>query len=185
MIRSFRYASFALIVLVLISCSPNIGQKMVFLPPIVNVDTTIQKYNIQMDFMKHHFSGILMVRKIADKEIRIISSTYFGLSLFDLSLQGDSLKVNSCIEPMRKKKIVSLLEADFTSIFLPQNTFKVKKKREDFEKRTKGCGFSKSIIELSGFTGQQAECISIRHPWIQIEIKLDKLNENTEMNVTD
>ncbi len=36
---------------------------------------------MQLDFMKHHFSGLLIVRKLPDNEIRILASTYFGLSL--------------------------------------------------------------------------------------------------------
>lgn len=69
MIKSFRYASLALIAFVIISCSQKIGLDAVSLPPIVNVDTIAQKYNIQMDFMKHHLSGILIVRRMTDKEI--------------------------------------------------------------------------------------------------------------------
>ncbi|WP_321436272.1 hypothetical protein [uncultured Bacteroides sp.] len=182
MIKSFRYASLALIAFVIISCSQKIGLDAVSLPPIVNVDTIAQKYNIQMDFMKHHLSGILIVRRMTDKEIRIVCSTYFGPSLFDLSLQGDSLKVNSCMEPMRKKNVLHLLEADFNAIFLSQKTFKIKKKEDNFEKRTKGCGFSKSIIKLSKFARGYPECICIKHPWIWTKIRLEKLNESTETN---
>lgn len=183
--RSFRFVSLVCIVTILFSCSPKIGQGIKFLPPIVKADAVVQKYNIQMDFMKHHLSGILVVKNMGDNEIRLLSTTYFGPSLFDVSIQGDSLRVNSCIEPMRKKSLLRLLEGDFKSIFLSQNTFKVKVKREGFEKRVRGCGFSKSVIELSKFVGEQPESICIRHPWIRIKIQLDKLNESAETNVTE
>ena len=65
---------------------------------------------MQLDFMKHHFSGLLIVRKLPDNEIRILASTYFGLSLFDFSLRKNEFHVNSCIEPMKKKKMLLLLK---------------------------------------------------------------------------
>lgn len=184
MTRSFRYVSFLLIAFVWMSCSSKIGQSIA-MPPIVKTDTLVQKYNIQLDFMKRHLSGILIVKKMGNDEIRLLSSTYFGPSLFDVSLQGDSMKVNSCIEPMRKKKILRLLEADFKSIFLSQSNYTVKTKESTYEKRSRGCGFSKSVIELSKFTADQPECIIVRHPWIRIKIQLDKLNEIPETNVTE
>ena len=36
--------------------------------------------------MKHHFSGMLIVRQMPSNEIRILGSTYFRLSLFDFFL---------------------------------------------------------------------------------------------------
>ena len=58
--------------------------------------------------MKHHMSGMLIVRRMPDNEIRIVASTYFGLSLFDFSLRNDQFTVNSCIEPMNKEKELKL-----------------------------------------------------------------------------
>ena len=58
-----------------------------------------QKYNIQLDFMKHHMSGMLIVRRMPDNEIRIVASTYFGLSLFDFSLRNDQLLSTVALNP--------------------------------------------------------------------------------------
>ena len=138
-----------------------------------------------MDFMKRHLSGVLIVKRMGEQEVRLLASTYFGPSLFDLSLYKDSLIINSCIEPMKKKNVLRLLESDFKSIFFSQSTFKIKERRDGFEKRTRGCGFSKSIIELSTFVDEQPESIRIRHPWIRIKIQLDKLNESTDENVIE
>ena len=63
--------------------------------------------------MKHHMSGMLIVRRMPDNEIRIVASTYFGLSLFDFSLRNDQFTVNSCIEPMKKEKVLKLLVCQF------------------------------------------------------------------------
>lgn len=91
---------------------------------------------MQLDFMKHHFSGLLIVRKLPDNEIRILASTYFGLSLFDFSLRENEFHVNSCIEPMKKKKMLLLLETDFKNLFLSGKNIRIKKKSSTFEKES-------------------------------------------------
>ena len=47
--------------------------------------STVAKVQPATGFHKHHFSGMLIVRQMPDNEIRILGSTYFGLSLFDFS----------------------------------------------------------------------------------------------------
>ena len=46
------------------------------MPPIIELTQGegSQKYNIQLDFMKHHMSGMLIVRRMPDNEIRIVAS---------------------------------------------------------------------------------------------------------------
>ena len=99
--QSLRYASWLLLLFILLSCSHRVTGEATALPPILQAEAQSQKYNLQLDFMKHHFSGMLIVRQMPDNEIRILGSTYFGLSLFDFSLHCDTFIVNSCMEPMR------------------------------------------------------------------------------------
>ena len=111
------------------------------MPPIIELTQGegSQKYNIQLDFMKHHMSGMLIVRRMPDNEIRIVASTYFGLSLFDFSLRNDQFTVNSCIEPMKKEKVLKLLEMDFRRLFLSGKDTRVKATKDSAtEKRTRG-----------------------------------------------
>lgn len=146
--------------------------------PIINAQEQSQKYNMQLDFMKHHLSGMLIVRRLPDDEIRILATTYFGLSLFDFSLQDDEFRVNSCMEPMKKKKILQLLETDFKSLFLNQKNIRIKEKSKTSEERTTGRGFGKSVFHLSEFVAEGPEQIRIRHPWLRLSIQLNKLKEN-------
>ena len=109
--RSLRFVSLTVLLFLGIqvqtSCSPRISGEGSTMPPIIELTQGegSQKYNIQLDFMKHHMSGMLIVRRMPDNEIRIVASTYFGLSLFDFSLRDDQFNVNSCIEPMKKEKV--------------------------------------------------------------------------------
>lgn len=173
-----QFTSILLIIILNLSCSHKISEGAISLPPIVEVDSLSQKYNIQIDFMKHHFSGLLIVRKMDDHEIRILSSSYFGMSLFDFSFLNDKFIINSCLEPLRKKKILNLLEMDFKNVFLTGKSSKRKEKSAIFEKRTSGKGFGKSVFYSSDFSGEAPNRIKIKHPWMRLTIQLDKLNEN-------
>ena len=147
--QSLRYASWLLLLFILLSCSHRVTGEATALPPILQAEAQSQKYNLQLDFMKHHFSGILIVRQMPDNEIRILGSTYFGLSLFD-----------------------------FKNLFLKSEKARIKKKSSTFEQRTSGKGFGKTVFTLSGFVNGQAEKVQIKHPLIRLRIQLDKLNIN-------
>ena len=106
--QSFLFANLIFILYLFTSCGSSktiAGDATSHVTPIICAEEYSQKYNMQLDFMKHHFSGLLIVRKLPDNEIRILASTYFGLSLFDFSLRENEFHVNSCIEPMKKKKM--------------------------------------------------------------------------------
>lgn len=175
---SLRFVSLLLLIGLNFACSSKLSNGSSPLPPIIKAESYSQKYNLQLDFIKHHFSGLLMVRRMPDHEIRILASTYFGLSLFDFSFQGDTFKINSCIEPMRKEKILNLLEMDFRNLFLSSKDIRMKEKSSTFEKRINGSGLGKSVFTLSAFANGQPEQVKIKHPWIRLSIQLDKLNEN-------
>lgn len=176
---NFLFASLTFIFCIFASCaSSKTADKGIGIPPIIRAENISQKYNMQIDFMKHHFSGLLIVRKLPDNEIRILASTYFGLSLFDFSLREEEFHINTCIKSMNKKKILHLLETDFRNLFLSNRNIRVKEKNSAFEKRVAGRGFGKSMFYLSEFRSEHPEQIRIKHPWLRLNIQLDRLKDN-------
>lgn len=182
--RSLRFVSAAVLLFLVmqlsVSCSPRISREGSTVPPAIELTKgeNSQKYNIQLDFMKHHMSGMLIVRRMPDNEIRIVASTYFGLSLFDFSLQDGKFNVNSCIEPMKKEKVLKLLEMDFKRLFLSEKGIRTKATGNGAtEKRTSGKGFGKSILYITGNIPGDPAQIRIKHPWIRLTIRLDKLSK--------
>ena len=157
--QSFLFANLIFILSLFTSCGSSktiAGDTTSYVTPIICAEEYSQKYNMQLDFMKHHFSGLLIVRKLPDNEIRI----------------------NSCIEPMKKKKMLLLLETDFKNLFLSGKNIRIKKKSSTFEKRVTGRGFGKTVFYLSEFNSGHPEQIKIKHPWLRLSIQLDKLKEN-------
>lgn len=173
--RFLQYVSLLALVITVAACARRTQSVQASLPEVIVTDSISQKFNLQLDFMKNHFSGMLIARRMENEEVRLLFTSYFGLSIFDFSLRGDSLHVNSCIEPMRKKKILRILEQDFKQVFLPGQNLRIKEKSAIFEKRISGKGLGKSVISLSEFTDNQAQRVQIRHPWIRLKIQLDKL----------
>ena len=86
-------------------------------PPMIDASSRLCKYNMTIDFMRKHFSGLLLVKETEAGTYRTLFSTHFGLSLFDLEIDSDSLTVHHCIEPLNKKKILSLFYRDFSVLF--------------------------------------------------------------------
>ena len=182
--RSLRFVSRTVLLFLVmqlsVSCSPRISGEGSIVPPAIELakGESSQKYNIQLDFMKHHMSGMLIVRRMPDNEIRIVASTYFGLSLFDFSLQDDKFNVNSCIEPMQKEKVLKLLEMDFKRLFLSEKSIRAKMSKDgSTEKRASGKGFGKSVLYITGDIPGAPVQIKIKHPWIRLTIRLDKLSK--------
>ncbi len=175
--RFLKYANPLLLagVLILTSCASHPKKAQNILPEIITTGNVTQKFNMQLDFGKNHFSGMLIARRMDSGEIRLLFNTHFGLSVFDFSLHPDSMEVNSIVEPMRKKKILNLLEKDFRLVFEPSENVRIKEKSSIFEKRKSGRGITKAVITLSEFTDNKPQRVQIRHPWIKLKIQLDKL----------
>lgn len=83
------------------------------LPPMIDASANLCKYNMTIDFLRKHFSGLLLLKETGTGTYRALFSTHFGLSLFDLEIGADSLKVHHCVEPLNKRKILNLFYRDF------------------------------------------------------------------------
>jgi len=112
-----------LLLLLFSSCSPAIlknfrkdGVSTVsrndFYPFFPAVDTT-QLFNMQVDFRKNHFSGLLLIKSVEPDVYRLVFTTHFGMSVFDLEFDKGVFRNNYCLEALNKKRVMQLLENDF------------------------------------------------------------------------
>ena len=81
------------------------------------------RHNLQVDARGNHLSGMMIARQTANGP-RVLATSYFGPTIFDFSLTPDSLKVNSCVEPMRHPKALQLLERDLRVLLVDRNRAK-------------------------------------------------------------
>lgn len=62
------------------------------------------------------FGGILIIKKIAENNHRVVFTTEFGNTIFDFSFEGDGFKVNRILKEMDRKLLLNILEKDFRSL---------------------------------------------------------------------
>lgn len=176
MIRSFLFCSLFIFVVFVTSCSRTAYPVQQPYRAILEADTIVRKYNLKFDFHRTHLSTILAVRKVDSGEIRMIGASPFGLSLFDFGLREDSLHVYSCIEPLRKKKLLKLLEDDFNTIFLSDKRLKKVKQKRDYTEYINKGGLVRAVIRVSK-QENEIEKVEVRHSWIRLFMNIEKMED--------
>lgn len=171
MTKSFRLTNLCIIlILVLSSCSSKV------LPtPLLKAGSDMQTFNMQINFKKQSFSGMLIVQHRTDNEIRIVASTFFGPTLFDFGLKDGQFNIYSCIEPLHNKGVIRLFENDFKKIFLSNQAFRKIKSHEEYTEHISGRIFGKSIFQTFKSQNNGFEKLTIKHPWIGVNISLERL----------
>ncbi len=144
-------------------------------PPLLNVDSEMQKFNMQLSFKKQSFSGMLIVQRKANDEIRIVASTFFGPTLFDFGLKDEQFTVYSCVEPLRNKRVIMLFENDFKKLFLANQKFRKTKSNEIYVEKISGRNFGKSVFQKYKSQDNDFEKLTINHSWIGVSINLERL----------
>lgn len=131
------------------------------------------RLNLQIDTRGNHFSGMLIARP-TDGGPRVLATSYFGPTIFDFTL-ADTLKVNSCVEPMHRSKVLQLLERDLRVIFADRNLAKLKNRTVTEEKRTLGSGLGKSVFVVKTDGNGNITQILVKHPWIRLRMTLEEI----------
>ena len=150
----------------------------VFSQPIIVPGKTV-RHNLQIDTRGNHLSGMMIARPTAAGP-RVLATSYFGPTIFDFTLAPDSLKVNSCVEPMRRPKVLALLERDLRVILVDRNRAKLKKQTPGLELRKSGHGFSKSVFTIIYNAEGNVEQVRIKHPWIRLRMTLEELKDDAK-----
>ncbi|MEZ4816541.1 MAG: hypothetical protein R2776_01005 [Flavobacteriaceae bacterium] len=74
-------------------------------------------YKASIDLYGNHFGGMLIIKKIAPKNHRVVFTTEMGSKIFDLSFIGDNFKVNFIISDLDRKMLLNQLKKDFRILF--------------------------------------------------------------------
>lgn len=169
-----------LLLVVLCGCGTSQLAQSSCSEPLIQINTEVSnKFDLSLNIGKHHFSGMLIMREMKNGDIRIIGTTYFGLSLFDFSIDKQhDFHVNKCIEPLEHKKLLQLLERDFKLLLLPNQDRRLLTDTRFFKKFRKGSGFGKTDICVFEQGQETSSKIELRHPLIKLYIVLHPLLDN-------
>lgn len=116
----------------LASCTPKIFNQSGLRPttsvkmhrsnlmPVFDEYEAARYYSAQVDFKENSLTGVLALSREAQdpRKFRLIMMTQFGVPIFDFSVSQDSFIVNSCMEQLKKKVVMKILERDFKSILM-------------------------------------------------------------------
>lgn len=70
-------------------------------------------YKASIDVYDRNFSGLLIIKKIAENEHRVAFTTEMGNKLFDFTFIEDDFKVNFILDELNKKILINILKKDF------------------------------------------------------------------------
>ncbi|MFI5155328.1 MAG: hypothetical protein ACHQEM_04055 [Chitinophagales bacterium] len=74
-------------------------------------------YETEVEILSHQLSGILILKKMPDSNLRIVFSTKPGIKLFDFEFSKDStFKVLYVMDQLDKKAVIKTLRKDFELI---------------------------------------------------------------------
>ena len=58
---------------------------------------------------RHELSGLMMIRNVGPDAVRVVATTYFGMSLFDMTVTKDSYTMNSCTDFLDRKDVSAFI----------------------------------------------------------------------------
>jgi len=176
-----------------------------FYPFFPSVDTT-QLFNMQIDFKKNRFSGLLLIKSTQPDIYRIVFTTHFGMSIFDLEFDTGIFRVNNCLEALNKKEVIQLLENDFRILLFlnlktDQNASNIYKHKNDSALEINRTGniyylkdtknetllsieaphfFSSLRYNFSDYIDRFPSVIRITHSRIGLKMQLEKIYPHLE-----
>lgn len=158
-------------------------------------------YRFKITFMKKEMKGNFVVKKLGYNSHRLVMTSDFGNTLFDLSVTDQDYKLNYAMPDLNKKIVVKTLANDLQAIF--KNDFKVSERIKTsnqiiLKSKELSLVFDKNettnfqeLIHLKNnkiktinlFSANQTdfpEQISIKHNHFNLSITLSKVNTQLE-----
>lgn len=110
--------------LFLVSCSipttKNLQEysstKTTFTNPYFSDINTDYIYKAKIKAYNNIFSGILIIKKVAKENHRIVFTTTFGNKIFDFQLNKNDVKTHYIMEKLDRKIIINILTNDFKTL---------------------------------------------------------------------
>ena len=117
-----RYFLISIICVLLSACKVTTVKN--FIKTEINEDDAIQNLyfsNSEFDYVYksdiavygNEFSGILIIKKIALQKHRMVFTSQFGSTFFDIEFEKDTYKINTIVEQLDRKIILNTLLRDF------------------------------------------------------------------------
>jgi len=82
-------------------------------------------YNTQVNILRTHLSGLLLIKLMPDSSTRLVFSTETGFKFFDFEfVNAGAFKVHYILDKMNRKAVIKTLSSDFKLMLMKQFTNK-------------------------------------------------------------
>jgi hypothetical protein len=164
--------------------------------------------NTNIDVMKKHFSGLMVIKSLGNDGYRVVFITEVGLKIFDMEFApGEPVKVHYFMDALNKKVFIRTLSADLMLLLIqPQEgvkhvlyegpsgqkmvSYKNKRKR-DYYVVSAVTGKPVQAYQVSGSSrkaridyyssgGMQIDSVNIVHYHVSLRIGMHLINENIQ-----
>lgn len=157
------------------ACSRAIVNGDGLAPALYQATEQVSRYDVSISFGKTDQGGMLVAKKYGN-DIRIVCTSYFGMSLFDLSLSPDGYTLNNCIEPLRKEAIWKILSQDFRLLFMPVPSTKSTIDKAGNRILKSGKGLTRGKISYS----PASQTAIVSHPWLRLKLVINPTTIQTQ-----
>ncbi len=173
-----------------------------FLSPFTT-DVKSYLFNAEMSFGKRAFSGLMIVKPIAEQHFRVAFTAKAGPKIIDFEWTNGDFQLNDCIEQLNRKVILKWLESNMTLLLesirgVKQTKVYINELNEDsvycfkwdkkplfyhyestnhqLQKIVKANSISeKNIIRFEEYQDSFPRLISLEHPSLSLSLRLKLL----------
>lgn len=89
-------------------------------------------YKANFEVYGHEFSGILIIKKLADLHHKIVFTTEFGTKMMDVELNKNDFIIHFIADDLNKKFLINTLKKDFRILLQEEVTVSNSYQNEDF-----------------------------------------------------
>ena len=135
-------------------------------------DFTNALYKTEVDVVGHHLSGLLLIKTLPDKSVRMVFSNEMGFKFFDFEFKPDGkFKVYYIIKQMDKRPVIITLQKDFELVMMrKQDMAKAYLRKDDknlYYVFPQEKGFNYYITDKDNTQLLRMERSSVRKPVVQ------------------
>jgi hypothetical protein len=76
------------------------------------------KYKANIDILKNHFTGLIVIKQTDSVTTHLVFVTELGMRMFDFEIKGDTMKPVFVFPALNKPKLVEALLRNFSSMLL-------------------------------------------------------------------
>jgi len=135
-------------------------------------------FELQMNYKSDEFSGLLLMKKYGKENYRIVLTSHFGLTVFDMEVNKREYIVHYCIQPLNNKRALYLLRNDFSMLLKPDFFSNIRYKLDSNKRlialERKG-SITKTVMYFINYKGLWPTEIRLEHPFLKLFIILKTL----------